>query len=443
MRIRQITNDASLTSDVYVVSNGTPAAPVQISFQSDSSISKYCEDVITPNFTVRRAAGEVIMNDYKSVVSELTAYAPSLHYFLRVTNDGVPVQTTEVYLIGPYSARFRKPRTPMALLSSAALSSELTGYNLPNLGAAEQRVLAKALQSASSTDALALVTMAELDKTVDLLAAGGRLALRGAVLLENLGPKRLGEFKSALRHYGQLTNKRKRQLFLRSLAGSLRSTMQAWLGYRYGIMATYYDLESWVEASSTKQRRLRFVANESDSFIDEGTWVTEYTTDFSDFKSRVFRKRRTVSSAGVLIEGTALPKSQRFGATRIFESAWELVPWSFVLDWFVDVGTRLAAWEGGLHVRPLGSWVSHEHTIEYRNSYTNDWRDWTDGPTRYWGEGNDAGTVSELCTIRERKANPSLTWLPQVSVKLNWKKLADSVALFSGASTRLVRHIRG
>jgi hypothetical protein len=113
-----------------------------------------------------------------------------------------------------------------------------------------------------------------------------------------------------------------------------------------------------------------------------------------------------------------------------------------VLDWLIDAGTRISALEGGLSVRPLGSWITREHNLQYVSPYF--WQPTTGSDATYWYEatGVDSGQVIENTVYRVRIPNPQLGVFPHISVKLNWKKMTDSVALLVAAKSRYMKHSR-
>lgn len=207
-------------------------------------------------------------------------------------------------------------------------------------------------------------------------------------------------------------------------------------------MATYYDVESWVSAFSDRRQkpRQRYLAGKNTSYDSGNTTIVESTSNFGTayYTKRFTRFSR--SSCGVLV--TMLEEadpSYTLGMRNVLSSAWELVPFSFVLDWFIDAGTRLQALESGF-VRPvLGTWVTHRSTLTgYHHRYTTPRGYVIVGNDRYSAPSMDSyAMVTDVTTIVERIANPSLSALPEVKINLNYKKVIDSVALIRPASKML------
>jgi hypothetical protein len=329
-------------------------------------------------------------------------------------------------------------------LGSVDRANELANFGITSSSmlAIETRILNAALERATSSDALAMVTAAELDKTFELLFAAGKSANKMAAMLERLGPARARELNAALRQFARRPLKRQIKEVLFSLSRELRSIASTWLGYRYGVMASIYDVQSWMEAGRSGPRRVRFTQSEASNFeantpVSDQVWAVDAALGL--YKTKVERKRRTMSKAGVLIGTDALSGADRYGLNRFASTAWELIPFSFVLDWLCDMGQRISAVEGNLLVKPLGTWITHDHNLLYtRSAYWDNKQVTNLSGYDYDTGGVDSYEVVESCRYIKRIANPSRLSAPlQVNVKLNWKRVADAISLVSVASSRL------
>jgi len=125
------------------------------------------------------------------------------------------------------------------------------------------------------------------------------------------------------------------------------------------------------------------------------------------------------------------------GAERVLSTAWELVPLSFVLDWFLDVSERLGALESSFLRPTLGTWIVHRHRLYKELHYQETGRSTSDGANTNVGTGSRGGSTVEQTYIVERKANPTVSYLPEFKVNLDWKKVADGVALARTLGPRL------
>jgi hypothetical protein len=105
---------------------------------------------------------------------------------------------------------------------------------------------------------------------------------------------------------------------------------------------------------------------------------------------------------------------------------WELVPYSFVIDWILNVSDILSAWTPEVGLSTLASWyVLTERRV--RNIQLFDTYFTTTAPlptleTRY--EIKDC-SLTEISTVKSRIIDPSRPILPSVALRLDGAKLID------------------
>lgn len=394
----------------------------------NSANTRIFEDQVTPNFAARRAHGEIIINPMTSAESSIVGDS-AIGYTLRNyhTSDNSLAAAVSLEVIAGSLGRYYTPGPSIASRYFSGPTGRDTinaQFGMAAVDSVASSTLARCLSRAASSDALALVTLAELNKTLSLYSDLAKQATA---------------FNKVIARMTDVDKKFLRKANLRDMKRSALLSAQAWLAYRYGIMATYYDMMSWVEARNSigKPRRARFVSTATSDY-DSGLSTSSITTtwEVGNFAER--RKRFTRTSSGCIV-GFELDGSvtQSYGILHILSSGWELVPYSFVLDWFVDIGERIAALEGKFLQPVLGSWTTHRHSLYEYRSARYDGRRYTEGSFIYDSLGmNNYGNRSETCEIVTRSANPTLSALPQFKVNLNWKRLADSIALLSLASKK-------
>lgn len=122
--------------------------------------------------------------------------------------------------------------------------------------------------------------------------------------------------------------------------------------------------------------------------------------------------------AGVLCQAELTDYVNELSLTNLVDAAWDLVPFSFVVDWFVNLGGLL------FHLRPSGgyevkaAWVTTVTTVDVAGSIT------VLSPSGAI-ESNQF-TVTKQHSVREPGATPTLF---SIDLNLDLSKIVDSIAL--------------
>jgi hypothetical protein len=121
------------------------------------------------------------------------------------------------------------------------------------------------------------------------------------------------------------------RLTARDLTGRWLETQYAFLP----LLSQSYEAAKALQAV-TKYRQLRFSAKSGarKKLVNMSAAPTQYTGD------ALITFNKGISAE--LYEDISLQRS--LGLVNPLEIAWELVPYSFVVDWFIPVGTYIAAW---------------------------------------------------------------------------------------------------
>lgn len=248
-----------------------------------------------------------------------------------------------------------KLRTPFS-------SSPVNGPAIEN---AWNESINDALQSLKGNTSEVGASLGELKSSVDLLAG---TVTRGAHFLHFM---RRGQFLKAANTLGlsraAFTNNRGRNL------------ASYWLAYSYGwkpYAQTCYDIAQTLHdivnrtSNSVEGTGTAFHAEKR-----EGTWMG--LTETNNHQAGV----KTVLKASITSE--KIRNLNRMGLTNPVGIAWELVPFSFAVDWFVPVGNTLDAmtasqgltWHGGFTSKKIYS----ENHITHREGRETDWTEVTSG----------------------------------------------------------------
>lgn len=410
---------------------------------------RYMRDQVTPGFGRLRSKGLVVMNPMLSVssVREGSTVAYEGKVFRTTTTSGGVTTVVDDWSSGygsPSSFGLVQPLL-CDIVDTSEFVPELNRYGYASVAAIGDACLTNALAKASSGEGvLALVTAAELPKTLDMVWSITQ-SLRH--LVDTL--KRFDRDDGVLQEFAKLSYKEikllakygRNKLTAKSFKGMrlgplgmrrLGMLCGLWLGYRYGIMATYYDITSWSRDLKTGKYRVRFTSNSSSSYnhTDNGLVTSNPHFDVSTASSRM---RTTRSSAGCLVAPDVGGSWGDHGVTRVLSTAWELIPLSFVLDWCYDVSQRIAAFETSFLCSVKGTWISHKSDLVWQRTYDDTPKSALLGTYPDWTVINGIGGWHVTSTLRskvcERIANPTASVVPTLRVNLNWKRVADGIAL--------------
>lgn len=215
---------------------------------------------------------------------------------------------------------------------------------------------------------------------------------------------------------------------------NIRTLNSEWLEWRYGWRILLYDLQSFAEALDMPYKKARY--KERAGY--QQTWANTYQRSYSWSSSDGYEpyRRSFILNERVMVIGDFSVPPFRFNP---FVTAYELVPYSFVLDWFFSIGrtietiSLLATVEGGAGAirKSVIAGFAQAITVEtesngspyvptsYKGTYT--------GATYSW-----AGQPKLVEQYIRRQPldllNPALV-MPQFHMRLTPLKVVDALAL--------------
>jgi len=196
---------------------------------------------------------------------------------------------------------------------------------------------------------------------------------------------------------------------------------------RYAIRPVVYDVNNFT-AALEQSRSLQFSRFTSRGFrsLNRTFSDTIPLVGYPDGTGTVNRQAtyRVNIRAGVLSEVQQSHLST-WGGDQLLETAWELVPFSFIADWFANFGDIIATITPNIGVRELASWVTTETTVTQRN-----WCDsvqMTKDPAVYTASCvlNHSGERKYESFHKSRVPNPELSYYPRSNMRLDGLKLLD------------------
>lgn len=156
-------------------------------------------------------------------------------------------------------------------------------------------------------------------------------------------------FKQSLRRLikALFRHTRKKGLSWYDAAGYLNALSSAWLEIRYGWRILYYDMQAIASSINALEDQLLPIERTSAYIADEET----YTIDGDYFPGiipgvgdvgvslsygKAYRRRSVKVALGARTQMLS-----NIGYIDPITTAWELIPFSFIIDWFVNVGDFL------------------------------------------------------------------------------------------------------
>jgi hypothetical protein len=387
----EVIKDYSTTGALQTTSSFSSSSKANGSYQTTS-------DVVTERFESRRANGEVFMNPF------------SISKTRRETSRSF-------FTFGPHPVWGKRTIEGTVACMWSVPPSRPAWFNT-RISDAKQRTLAEALAKVASTEVLSLVSVAEAGKTARQLSKPFNAAL---TLIDKIATKKMS-------------------LVAKGVSATSAAT-SAWLEYRFGWKPLLYDIQgihdSWLQNEQFHSKPVRLVARASDSNIiwDSVQNVSSSVpTGTSGAKMVANYSHRAKVSSGVLYElydeSLASATARRMG-TRLSDvpsTIWELVPFSFVVDRFLDVGTWLNAIVPKPGVRSLGRWTT---TIDYQLNFhriMDVWVSVANAPATVYH--NSGGTYSEEIQSIDRVVDPIYVPVPTVNYRdLNLSQEIDHIAL--------------
>lgn len=351
------------------------------------------DDFVVPNFHKRTANGELIPTNPRTLTR--TGYG---YYRNFVAAKSLHQSGSSWYAQWSWQTCLYRPN--MALPPTPPTNGLL--------------IEAHAKMQAGFMDAL--TSSLELGKTIQLIVGFKKRLMEQ---LQHL-------VKASVRFLRTKSDRRK----LISIADVLRTMSEMWLEYRYGWRILWYEYNSIVK-----------VVNDLGSeFVRRSFRVTELgpTTEKTERADNGYQVAITHLTTSSTLRAGATGEMPITGQVSLdpLVTAWELLPLSFVLDMFWNVGDVLQAFSPTQPVKPVDSWTSVERMVyafmefEYSSSMPE------------IKVANETVIHGELPFILDRRRSPtapSVEFLAEVN--LSWQRAADLGALSVVLSRMILKNL--
>lgn len=358
--------------------------------------TKTTMDMVVPKFHSRVERGEIFNNPFYSVTTEKEGSAVGAlfaSYVPSCSGTGTKTETQTLYISGgsdyypvPWTSRDSNRSNAVKLAGTQALANVLP------------------------PDVTGLVELAELSKTLALV----RSPLTG------------------LKTLFQRIRESRRYILSRYKYRTLGEYIaDNWLKYRYGVMPLVGTIEGLMKTISDEKASRRFTARgyANATYAQQTSPVRTNTYTWSVATLQGNRKGSVSVRAGVLYEHT-FSAGDRFGTnlSEVPSAAWELIPFSFVADWFVNVGNYIRALTPKAGVKVLSTWTTVAEELEYYSEESSAPRsvvNWTITDDRKGTQTTRSKITTRSPGVTAGLAIKNVTF----DKKADWLHLADSFTL--------------
>jgi hypothetical protein len=219
-----------------------------------------------------------------------------------------------------------------------------------------------------------------------------------------------------------------RKLDLRVLRNeiSTKEVASRYMECRYALRPLMYDAMGTLHALGGAYEGLerltsRGYKESSESAAASG--IQLYVDNYIILTGNTYATRTLECRAGVLSElNPSALQLNVLGLTEPAEALWELVPFSFIVDWFFNIGQLISSWTPNLGLKTLASWYVVTDTSTLTSTVTS-------GVNRtsynYESICQRNGTYSKVEVRKYRLPNPDRPVMPSFQLSLNALKTLD------------------
>jgi len=287
--------------------------------------------------------------------------------------------------------------------------------------------VAELYAQAANIDFNALVAVAEAPKAFALIAS---TASRFAKIYRSLRKGDVRALKDSLiESGGHARSISRRANTARKRGGLEQFAADTWLEVKYGWKPLLYDIEGAAEATSKGWQE-----EPSDIIIQVSKRRSTDASSKGNYVDKSGSSGKVTVSHGYTVKVSIIQQDMRnaasLGLLNLGLVAWELVPYSFVVDWLLPVGNFIQA-------QTAFSGTSFK---EGCHSYHHKWKG-QHTQTEYRGAPADLKATCEGAYMKRELLSslPSTTKILSVATPdelMNWDKVVTSLALLSGAFRR-------
>lgn len=335
MRVRTRDSRASVQAGLHRhVNVGTPTeAHTEHSYDPAflcGGLKEDTTDTVTPYYKTRRSRGEVILNNFVNVKT----------YGGVGFVEGPSVKLDYTGVGGGYNLyEWHSNNTLRMAPKAGTYSGNPNPYTAEELKSAAELAAAKAWADVYKSEVQLQISLLELKRTISLL----------------LHP--ISNARTFLKRVKAAKDKDKTAQAL-TLAQYIA---KEWLTYRYGWSQLYRDIRGVLKALEKDQRT--GLQKAFGKYTDSRTWTESWNADYGNYNTEVLKEttQKVTCRVGIFYEADLQTRTY-LGLTwyDTLATVWDIIPYSFVVDWVTNTQTYLSALLRAAAVPTKGTYVSTE-----------------------------------------------------------------------------------
>jgi len=330
----EILSDNEVTTSVthFGGADGLTVKSVETGFCQEYS-AREMDDIVTPNFTKIQKTGGIVNNPMSSISSVITerpiTFDCHQRFYLPSTGSTLSLD------------RFIGTRPVTDYAAGYPLLVPVAGETVASLS---NKAITQAFADIGNDKMLGLATLAEANQSVQGLLWLLRKAAKIAKSVKKMQLKQL-----------------KREITWKEL-------QEVYMNARYNLRPLAYDIEAIIDIiengiEKPERQTFRGFATDVQSVTEETSQVVFNPWGLAfPIGIKKVSTRTTTARAGVLTQAGRNTMVQTMGLDKIVETAWDLTPYSFILDWFANVGQTISSWTPVAGFKTLTSWVVTNET---------------------------------------------------------------------------------
>lgn len=294
-------------------------------------------DVVVPGFKRRSSNGEVFFNPMSKRREIYSASSGSSYHIRRTVASCSPPQFAEWRRVGnsfPSVAAMRPNATANVVIPAVSLIDDL------RIEDAITEASTRAFSNVGKSNSNLYETVAEANQV-------------------------LGLYNQTLEQAGRVISKIPRK--------ALMGSTNAYLLYRYGMRPVIEDVNNIVKALDVISQRVRSTARGSVGITESRSEI--HNIPFHGYLNVMMASHDTdsVTVRAMVLQEYLLTRANASGFTTkgLLTLPWELIPYSFVVDMFINVGDLIGSYLPSPGYNQLGSCVTVERTLHTINSAVN------------------------------------------------------------------------